>query len=166
MSSRLAVWFSRFAGRRRSPRVGHSMVIPRAITTTWIRNARPQTAAAMARPLSRPLIPAPIEDWATMGRGMGAAGALALAGAAAAGRERPAVGAPAGGAGALGAAAAAEGPAGAAAGAGRRTVGAAVGLGGRAIRTVSFFGWTLDASPGVGGTGELGGVSDICVGGS
>jgi len=43
-------------------------------------------------------------------------------------------------------------------------VGAAVGFGGNAIRTVSFFGWTLAASPGLGGTAPgvgLGVFSDI-----
>jgi hypothetical protein len=43
-------------------------------------------------------------------------------------------------------------------------VGAAVGLGGKLMRTVSFFGWTFAASPGFGGTapaGELGTFSAI-----
>ena len=49
-------------------------------------------------------------------------------------------------------------------GEGRRTVGAAVGLGGKLMRTVSFFGCTLAASLGFGGTepaGGLGVLSDI-----
>jgi hypothetical protein len=43
-------------------------------------------------------------------------------------------------------------------------VGTAVGLGGRLIRTVSFFGCTLAASGGFGGTAPAGGIeldSDI-----
>jgi hypothetical protein len=42
-------------------------------------------------------------------------------------------------------------------------VGAAVGLGGKAMRTVSFFGCTFAASAGLGGTGAapLGVFSDI-----
>ena len=58
--------------------------------------------------------------------------------------------------GAIGAGAAATGAAAAAAalgaGAGILIVGAAVGLGGKLIRTVSFFGWTLAGSVDLGGT--------------
>jgi hypothetical protein len=46
-------------------------------------------------------------------------------------------------------------------------VGAAVGFGGKLIRTVSFFGWTLAASAGFGGTepvGVLGVSSGINIG--
>jgi hypothetical protein len=44
------------------------------------------------------------------------------------------------------------------------TVGAAVGLGGSVMRTVSFLGWTLEASAGFGGIappGTFGGMSAI-----
>ncbi len=129
--------------------------MPNAISTTWIRKARLRTAPATANPLSRPLTPEPIG--ADIGRGMeepgGAdAGALGIFGAAAG---------PAGPEGDLTATGAAGAAAEAGAGDGSRTVGAAVGFGGRAIRTVSFLGWTLAASPGVGGTGVLGRFSDI-----
>ena len=80
------------------------------------------------------------------GAGVGAAGAGACAGAGA--------GACAG----AGAAATGTTAAGAAdAGAGILIVGAAVGLGGKLIRTVSFFGCTLAASIGFGGTAPEGG---------
>ena len=49
-------------------------------------------------------------------------------------------------------------------GVGSRTVGAAVGFGGKLMRTVSFLGCTLAASPGLGGTapeGKLGIFSAI-----
>lgn len=101
----------------------------------------------MARPLSAMLR----DGAATIGRGAGAG--RGTDGAAAACR-----GAPAWGAGAAGAvlAVAATGAAGAgvadatAAGDGILIVGAAVGLGGKLIRTVSFFGWTLADSEGFG----------------
>jgi hypothetical protein len=51
-----------------------------------------------------------------------------------------------------------------AAGVGNLIAGAPVGLGGKLIRTVSFFGWTLAASAGLGGTapdGKLGMFSAI-----
>ena len=128
--------------------------------------------------------------------GLAAAGAGALAGAGAAGRATEVPGRAAAVAGAVGAAAgrgtwvvgtgagagrAAVGAAvaGAAAGAaavgaapaggrdGSLIVGAAVGFGGRAIRTVSFFGCTLAASGGLGappgGTGEFGVGSAITI---
>src|SRR5882724_1610813 len=111
------------------------------------------SAAARASALSNPLTPAmtgarrcggagrPAAVGAAVGRGagVGGAGAGACAGA---------------GVAATGAAAAA-GAAGA--GAGILIVGAAVGLGGKLIRTVSFFGWTLAASVGFGGTAPEGG---------
>ena len=71
-----------------------------------------------------------------------AAGALPVTGAAAVDVAAGAAGA--GGAGA------------AAAGVGILIVGAAVGLGGKLIRTVSFFGCTLAASAGFGGTAPVG----------
>ena len=113
---------------------------------------------------------------AAAGAGREAAAAGALAGAA--GRATEVPGAFAGAAGAAGAAATGAAAAGrgicwvaaigAAAGRGAAgappvggsegslIVGAAVGFGGKAIRTVSFFGWTLAASGGFGGTGEFG----------
>lgn len=98
-------------------------------------------------------------------------GAALMAGAAATGRAVAA----GGGGGVLGVAGGAETLAGAwvpafgatgaaaateteAAGAGILIVGAAVGLGGRLIRTVSFFGWILAASAGLGGTAPEGGL--------
>jgi len=90
----------------------------------------------------------------------GAAAGAAVAGrgicavAAAAGPAdvvRAGAGAAVGGGGAPGAAEAAGGIV------GSLIVGAAVGFGGRAIRTVSFFGWTLAASGGLGGTPPGGG---------
>ena len=92
----------------------------------------------------------------TAGRESGAGAAGPEAGAALGAADGAADGAAGAGLAAAGAAGAAEGG-----GEGSRTVGAAVGFGGRAIRTVSFLGWTLAASPGVGGTGELGAFSDI-----
>ena len=109
------------------------------------------SAAARASALSNPLTPAmtgarrcggasrPVAVGAAAGRGAGVGGAGACAGAGA-----PAIGA-----------AAAGGAAGA--GAGILIVGAAVGLGGKLIRTVSFFGCTLAASVGFGGTAPEGG---------
>src|SRR5437016_9183811 len=109
------------------------------------------SAAATASALSNPLTPAmtgargrggaarPVAVGAAAGRGAGVGGAGACAGAGA-----PAIGA-----------AAAGGAAGA--GAGILIVGAAVGLGGKLIRTVSFFGCTLAASVGFGGTAPEGG---------
>jgi hypothetical protein len=42
-------------------------------------------------------------------------------------------------------------------------VAVAEGFGGRLMRTVSFFGCTLAASPGLGGTGTLGMFSAIAI---
>ena len=107
------------------------------------------SAAARASALSNPLTPAitgarrwggagrPVEVGAAAGRGAGVGGAGAGACVAA-------------GAGAAATGTAAAGAAGA--GAGILIVGAAVGLGGKLIRTVSFFGCTLAASVGFGGT--------------
>ena len=81
--------------------------------------------------------PAATGRGAAPGAGVGAAGAVVGADATA-----KAVGAP--GAGAT------------AAGAGILMVGAAVGLGGKLIRTVSFFGCTLAASAGLGGMEPVG----------
>ncbi len=53
---------------------------------------------------------------------------------------------------------------GACGGAGILMLGADAGFGGKVIRTVSFFGWTLEASAGFGGTAsgaEVGVFSDI-----
>jgi hypothetical protein len=89
------------------------------------------------------------------GRGAGAAAAGTLPGVT--GGEAAGTGAATGAGAAVGAALAAAGadtPA--EGGDGSRTVGAAVGLGGKLMRTVSFFGWTLADSPGLGG-GEPGG---------
>ncbi len=65
-----------------------------------------------------------------------------------------------GGAGAAaegaGAAAGADADAALAAGVGNLIAGAPVGLGGKLMRTVSFFGWTLAASAGLGGTAPVG----------
>src|SRR6266481_5630755 len=114
------------------------------------------SAAARASALSNPLTPAitgarrcgggagrPVAVGAAAGRGagVGGAGAGACAGA---------------GAGAAATGAAADGAEGA--GAGILIVGAAVGLGGKLIRTVSFFGCTLAASVGFGGTAPEGGI--------
>lgn len=111
--------------------------------------------AAIPRPLSRPLT-----VWAA---GRGAAGRVAPGDAAAAGREGAGAAAAAAGAAAAEAAGAAAAAL-TAAGAGILMVGEAVGFGGRLMRTVSFFGWTLAASAGFGGTGAagcVGLVSDI-----
>jgi hypothetical protein len=116
--------------------------------------SNPMTAAAMARAISSVL---------TAGR----ARAGAIAGRGAAGAERVAVGAAAVARGALGtwAGAAALGAAGAVAAGpplgppggrvGSLMVGAAEGLGGKLMRTVSFFGWTFPVSF-FGGTAPLG----------
>jgi hypothetical protein len=122
------------------------------------------TAAAMARPASKPLTRRTGADATTRdgeppappgGRGAGmpveVGGRLTdIAGAVA-----PLVG----GRGADGAEGAATPTAGDAAGggpaeeAGIRIVGAAEGFGGKLMRTVSFLGWTFAASAGFGGTG-------------
>ena len=120
----------------------------------------PSTAAPMANTLSTMLTPA------NEGIGRGAGGRAGAAGAATAGRPAEAaatgagaeVGAPATGAAGAGVAAAtAEGD-------GILIVGAAVGLGGKLMRTVSFFGCTLADSEGFGGRapeGTLGVFSAI-----
>ncbi len=123
----------------------------------------------MASPLSKPLKP----ETATgaIGRGAGAAAGLAVVAAAEtrAGVAGPADAAAAGalaGAGAAGAAATAMATGAAAlvdagapgANVGSLIVGAEVGLGGRLMRTVSFFGCTLDASAGLGGVAPPGDV--------
>src|SRR5438552_9068287 len=109
------------------------------------------SAAARPSALSNPLTPV-----MTGARRCGGAGRPVAVGAAGAAAGR---GAGVGGAGACApatGAAAAEGAAGA--GAGILMVGAAVGLGGKLIRTVSFFGCTLAASVGFGGTAPEGGI--------
>lgn len=123
--------------------------MPREIKTTCSRKANPNTAAATAKPLSNPLTEEPEDIGATAGRFIGAGAAAA---GAAPGVRAPAAAddaadagaaeAPAGAGGAGGAGRAAPGagagpPGG---GEGNRTVGAAVGLGGSAMRTVSFLG--------------------------
>src|SRR5580658_1489441 len=121
------------------------------------------TAAPMARPWSKP--DKPLATGAGMGLGAAAGAGAGLAEVAvAATRAGPAL--EAGGTGAAGAldgaeagaaaeaiGAAAPLPGGGAPGArvGSLIVGADVGLGGRLMRTVSFFGWTLAASAGLGG---------------
>ncbi len=114
-------------------------------------------AAASARPLSKPLTAGAREGIAGREGALGAErGAAATACEGAAWAE---TGAAAVGADGTGAAAAA-----ATAGAGILIVGAAVGFGGRLMRTVSFLGWTLAASAGLGGVapvGVLGMFSDI-----
>jgi hypothetical protein len=132
--------------------------------------ASPITAAAMARPISNPLTPRRTGAGAIAGRAIpdavaGAAaiaglGAELVAGAAVAGR---AVGGPAGAA-VAGRGEAGGGPGVAVAGApGAPVAGsegslmvAVAGLGGRLIRTVSFFGCTFAGSGGFGGTAPAG----------
>lgn len=139
-----------------------------ASMNTRTSNKIVKIAAAIPRPVSTTLTPA---------RGVAARGAGAcrgaLAGATLAGAARCAAGAAVGAGVGLGGAeagvavAAAEGAGGAgvaaatADGAGILMVGAAVGLGGRFIRTVSFFGCTLAASAGFGGTGPPGGFGVV-----
>jgi hypothetical protein len=104
----------------------------------------------MARPLSTGLRDGAIG----MGRGAGAGRGDG------AGDERAAGGAEAAGAGACAATGAAEAgvAAATAAGEGILIVGEAVGFGGRLMRTVSFFGWTLPDSEGLVGTAPEGGL--------
>ena len=110
------------------------------------------SAAARASALSNPLTPA-----MTGARRCGGAGRPVAVGAEA-GRGAGVGGAGAGACAGAGAAATGTAAAGAAdAGAGILIVGAAVGLGGKLIRTVSFFGCTLAASVGFGGTAPEGG---------
>jgi hypothetical protein len=119
--------------------------------------------AAMANPLSSPVMPRATAGAAGRGAGAGAAGLAVVAGAAFAGAgvaaatATAAAGAPAAaGAAALGAAgaaaAAAVGAGAPGAKVGNLIVGADVGLGGKLMRTVSFLGWTFEASAGLGGT--------------
>jgi hypothetical protein len=110
--------------------------------------ARLATAAAMANPVSKPLT-AGAGAWRGIGEGRvplagAAVGRGAVVGAAADEEDGTAAGAATGAAAVTGR--------GAAEGAGILMLGAAVGLGGRLIRTVSFFGCTLAASAGLGGT--------------
>jgi hypothetical protein len=133
---------------------------------TQPKAARLATIAAMARPLSNPVKPE--NTGAATGRGAGAGAALAvvagppvLAGAAA---TAAAAGAADAGLGAAGAAATAtatgaaalEGGGAPGANVGNLIVGAEVGLGGKLMRTVSFFGWTFEASAGFGGSAPPG----------
>jgi nucleoid-associated protein YgaU len=121
--------------------------------------ARLATMAAMAKPLSNPVNPEKAD--AAAGRGTGAGAALAVvAGAAFAGAAATATAAGAADAGlgaagaaatATGAAAALEGGGAPGAKVGNLMVGAEVGLGGKLMRTVSFLGWTFEASAGLGG---------------
>src|SRR5579884_1482501 len=121
------------------------------------------TVAPMARPTSNP---------PTVGRAGGGGGRCCMGfGPAAATGAAPtrgaaaAAGAAAAGGGGVGGipGAPAEGPPGGKVGS--LIVGAAEGLGGRLMRTVSFLGWTLEGSPGLGGSappGKLGFISAIC----
>ena len=108
--------------------------------------ARPTTMATRARIVSSVLMRAPP---AATGAGRGA-GALGVAGRGAAGAaDARETGAATAAGAALGAATGAGEPAPVGPPGGRvgsLIVGAAVGLGGRLIRTVSFFGWTLPVS--------------------
>jgi hypothetical protein len=107
-------------------------------------------AAATASPLSSP----PIAGAAgAIGRGAGRAAGAAVGAGRGVGDGGVAACAGAAGVGAAGAAAVGGADA---AGAGILIVGAAVGLGGKLIRTVSFFGCTLAASAGLGGTAPEG----------
>ena len=141
----------------------------------------PSTAAAMAKPRSRPLT--------CRTTGAGATGARAAAGAAAGAGRAPGAPAAVGGRAAVGAPVdvdkrapgAADGagadpgaPAGRVAGVaeggppagrvGNFMVGAEVGFGGKLMRTVSFFGCTLPVSAFLGGVGGTGGVPGLGLG--
>src|SRR5262245_33761132 len=110
--------------------------------------ASPAIIATTASAVSKPLALAPAAATGAE-RGAGAAGAVAGRCAAAGAADAREVGAGAAGAGAAIAGAgipppAPVGPPGGSVG--NLIVGAAVGLGGRLIRTVSFFGWTLPVS--------------------
>jgi hypothetical protein len=117
--------------------------------------AKPITAAEMARMVSTMLTVRAAGTGASAGRGAAGAAVRGAAGAAAA--ARGALAGAAGAALAAGAAAAgAEPPLGPPGGSvGSLMVGAAEGLGGRLIRTVSFFGWTFPVSF-FGGTAPVG----------
>jgi hypothetical protein len=111
--------------------------------------AKPTTAAAIARILSRTLTVGAMTTGAGSGRGAGAgAGAAGRGAAGAAGMARGAADGAATAAGAAGAGDAAKGAAVGPPGGkvGNFIVGAAEGLGGKLMRTVSFFGWTLPVS--------------------
>lgn len=120
------------------------------------------TAVPMARIISTMPMEAE-EGAAARGAGEGLTGAGAAAGFC---TDAVAEGAAAVPAGATGAAAAGAAAAvlGAADGAGILMVGAEVGFGGRLIRTVSFLGWILAASAGLGGKESAGAGDDAGVG--
>lgn len=124
--------------------------------------AKLTTAAMMAKALSKPLI---AETGAGAWRGAGAAGGDIAERCAVGGAATRAPEPPVGGAGGFGpVAGAATGAAaevvlggGAPVGnVGNLIVGEAVGFGGKLMRTVSFLGWTLAASAGLGGTAPEG----------
>src|SRR5580658_9690104 len=131
---------------------------------TQPKAARLATMAAMANPLSSPVKPE--KAGAETGRGAGAGAGLAVvagpptfAGAAAGGAGAAGAFEGAGmttAATATGAAAELEGAGAPGASVGSLMVGAEVGLGGKLMRTVSFFGWTFEASAGFGGTAPPG----------
>jgi hypothetical protein len=145
---------------RRTPRRGQDWPVSKNNRTT---SAMATTATTTANPTSSPLTPDPADAARDIGAGRGAAAELVAADRCAApgagvgagtdpagepeANATPATGAP--GAGAAPATAA---------GAGILMVGAAVGLGGRLIRTVSFFGCTFAASAGLGGAAPVGGL--------
>jgi hypothetical protein len=122
--------------------------------------ARPATAATMAKMVSSGLNVGAAATATGAGRGTAAGTGAGAAGRAATGAAAPTRGAAAGAAGAgvavnagAGAAAPPVGPPGGKVG--NLIVGAADGLGGRLIRTVSFFGWTFPVSF-LGGTAPAG----------
>ncbi len=122
---------------------------------TRTKATTPRTAAATASPLSNIVIPVTEGAIALREGARGAAAAAEGGGTVDEGRDAGAGGGlPAGGAGGAGEAAALGAVA--TAGVGILIVGAAVGFGGRLIRTVSFLGWTLAASAGLGGAGAAG----------
>jgi len=146
--------------------------------------AKPMTAAAMPSPTSSPLTLRAADAAgrgagavvAPAGRGAGAGEPVFVGGRVADGAEETVIppaavgGRGAGGAGAAAGAGVAPPVAGAAAAGppagivGSLIVGEELGLGGRLMRTVSFLGWTLAASGGLGGTappGVIGLLSDI-----
>src|ERR1700678_4595703 len=117
------------------------------------------------------------EATGAMGRGaaVGAAGLAAVAGAAIRAGEAPELGGVGGAgaalddAGAVATTATATGAAAPLPGAdepgakvGSLIVGAEVGLGGRLMRTVSFFGWTFEDSAGFGGSAPAGDGGILC----
>jgi hypothetical protein len=118
----------------------------------------------MANPLSNPVKPETTGATMGLGAAAGAAGFAVVAGVVRAGAGAGAGAAGAGaleGAGAAATGAAAEAPEGGGvpgAKVGSLIVGAEVGFGGKLMRTVSFLGWTLEASAGLGGNAPPGGV--------